>query len=124
LKYANKTFKNSLDDLLPKSLIEIIVSLSGINPDKKVNEILREERLTLVNILQNLTLNITRPRQLAEAIVTSGGVATSEINPATMESKICPGVYFAGEVIDIDAYTGGFNLQIAFSTGHLAGSKA
>jgi len=123
-KYANKAYKNALCDLLPKSLIEVIIQLSGINPDKKVNEITREERITLVKLLQNLPLTITGPRPIAEAIVTSGGVATDEINPATMESKLCRGLYFAGEVIDVDAYTGGFNLQIAFSTGHVAGSRA
>lgn len=120
---TNKDFLNSLDKLLPKSLIPVIVSLSGIEPHSKVNQISREERMRLVTILKGLTLNITGFRPIEEAIVTSGGISVKEINPATMESKIISGLYFAGEIIDTDAFTGGFNLQIAFSTGYLAGSN-
>ena len=120
---SNKDFSNSLDKLLPKSLIPIIVNLSGISSDTKVNQINREQRNTLVNLLKHFTLNITRPRPVEEAIITSGGISVKEINPATMESKIINGLYFAGEIIDVDALTGGFNLQIAFSTGYLAGQN-
>lgn len=122
-KYANKDFKNSLNDLLPKRLIDIIIRISGINEDKKVNSITREERKILVNIIQNITLNIKGKRPIAEAIVTSGGVDTFEIDPSTMKSKIVENLYFAGELVDIDAFTGGFNIQIALSTGYLAGLK-
>lgn len=120
-KYSRKQFKNSLDDLLPKKMIPVIVSLSGIEPDKFVNQIKKEERRNLVKLLKNLTENIIGSRPIQEAIVTAGGVSTDEINPSTMESKIVKGLFFAGEVIDVDAYTGGFNLTIAFSTGYLAG---
>ena len=120
---TNKDFSNSLDKLLPKSLIPVIVGLSGIEPHAKVNQISREERIRLVSLLKNLTLNITGFRPIEEAIVTSGGISVKEINPTTMESKIINGLYFAGEIIDTDAFTGGFNLQIAFSTGYLAGSN-
>lgn len=120
---TNKDFINSLDMLLPKSLIPVIVGLSGIEPHTKVNQISREERMRLVSILKNLMLNITGFRPIEEAIVTSGGISVKEINPTTMESKIINGLYFAGEIIDTDAFTGGFNLQIAFSTGYLAGSN-
>ncbi|WP_408605807.1 BaiN/RdsA family NAD(P)/FAD-dependent oxidoreductase [Alkalithermobacter paradoxus] len=120
-KYINKIYSNSLNDLLPKKLIPVIINLSQIPHDKVVNEITRKERLELVHLLKNLTLHIKRYRPLKDAIITSGGVKVSEINPSTMESKLVKGLYFAGEVIDVDAYTGGFNLQIAFSTGYLAG---
>ena len=119
----NKDFINSLDKLLPKSLIPIIVSLSGIAPDTKVNQINREQRLKLCEVLKNLTLHITGTRPVEEAIITSGGISVKEINPATMQSKLINGLFFAGEIIDTDAYTGGFNLQIAFSTGWLAGKN-
>lgn len=119
--YVNKNFSNTLDDLLPQKLIPIIVKLSGIEPSTKVNQITREQRCTLVNLLKNFPLTITGTRPISEAIITSGGVCVNEINPSTMESKVVKGLYFAGEVIDTDAYTGGFNLQIAFSTGYLAG---
>ena len=119
----NKDFANSLDKLLPKSLIPVIVSLSGIKPDCKVNQISRENRAELCKVIKGLTLHITKPRPIEEAIITSGGINVKEINPATMESKIVSGLYFAGEVIDVDALTGGFNLQIAFSTGYLAGQN-
>lgn len=120
----NKDFINSLDKLLPKKLIPVIVSLSEIDPRKKVNEITKEERARLCKLLKELTMTIKRPRPIAEAIITAGGVSTKEIVPKTMESKQIAGLYFAGEVLDLDAYTGGYNLQIAFSTGYLAGKSA
>lgn len=120
-EFKNKDFANSLGNLLPKKLIPVIIKLSGIASDTKVNEITREQRHNLVELLKNLTFTVKKFRPVSEAIVTSGGVSVKEINPSTMESKINPGVYFAGEVIDVDAYTGGFNLQIAFSTGYVAG---
>lgn len=120
----NKDFINSLDKLLPKKLIPVIVRLSGINPRKKVNEITKAERSRLVQLLKGLMLQVKRPRPVSEAIITAGGVSTKEIVPKTMESRLVHGLYFAGEVIDADAYTGGYNLQIAFSTGYLAGKSA
>lgn len=120
-KYINKDFKNSLDDLLPKKLINIIIKLSSIPEDKKVNSITKEERKSLVYLIKNLTFNIKGLRPIAEAIVTAGGVNVKEIDPSTMKSKLVDNLYFAGEVIDVDAYTGGYNIQIAFSTGYLAG---
>ena len=102
-------------------MISTIIVLSKINPDKKVNEITKQERNNLVKLLKNFELHISLFRPIEEAIITSGGVNTKEINPKTMESKIVKGLYFAGEVIDVDAYTGGFNLQIAYSTGYTAG---
>jgi len=120
-KYINKDFKNSLDDLLPKKLISVIIKLSSIPEDKKVNSITKEERKSLVYLIKNLTSNIKGLRPLAEAIVTAGGVNVKEIDPSTMKSKLVDNLYFAGEVIDVDAYTGGYNIQIAFSTGYLAG---
>ena len=117
----NKSFKNSLDSLLPQKMIEPIIKLSGINPDKKVNEVTKQERITLENLLKDFRIVVSDFRPINEAIVTSGGVSIKEINPKTMESKIVSGLYFAGEVIDVDAYTGGFNLQIAYSTGFVAG---
>ena len=119
----NKDFANSLDALLPKSLIPVTVKLSGIPSDKKVNQISREERRTLCEVIKKFPLHITSLRPLEEAIITRGGISVKEINPATMESKLVKGLYFAGEVIDVDAFTGGFNLQIAFSTGFLAGQN-
>jgi hypothetical protein len=118
---ANKQVKNSLDALLPKSLAPVIVRLSGINPEKHINQITKEERQALVSLLKGLRISITGFRPFSEAVVTAGGVSTKEIDPSTMESKICRGLFFAGEVLDVDALTGGFNLQIAFSTGYLAG---
>ena len=123
-KYSKKHLVNSLDDLLPKALIPIVISLSGIEPHKAVNEITREERNGLVHVLKHFTLTAVGVRPVEEAIVTAGGVKVSEINPSTMESKLVSGLYFAGEVIDIDGYTGGYNLQAAFSTGYLAGMNA
>ncbi|HHY81831.1 MAG TPA: NAD(P)/FAD-dependent oxidoreductase [Clostridiales bacterium] len=120
-KYARKIFSNSLDDLLPQKLIPVIIQLSGIPSDKPVHQITKEERRTLVSLLKGLTLTVKGYRPIKEAIITSGGVSTREIDPSTMESKLVKGLFFAGEVIDVDAYTGGFNLQIAFSTGYLAG---
>jgi len=117
----NKQYKNSLDKLLPKKLIDVIVELSKISPDKKVNEITKKERENLVNLLKNFKINIKGFRPIEEAIVTSGGIDIKEINPKTMESKLIKGLFFAGEIIDVDAYTGGFNLQIAYSTGYTAG---
>lgn len=117
----NKEFKNSLDKLLPKKMIPVIIELSGISPDKKVNEITKKERQKLVEILKKLEIKIDGFRPIEEAIITSGGIHIKEINPKTMESKLIKGLYFAGEIIDVDAYTGGFNLQIAYSTGYTAG---
>ena len=122
-KFANKNFANSLDELLPKSMIPVMVELSEIPPEKKVNVITKEERRRLVTLFKNLELTITRKRPISEAIITSGGVSVKEINPSTMESKLVSGLYFCGEIIDVDAYTGGFNLQIAYSTGYLAGTN-
>ena len=120
----NKDFINSLDALLPKKLIPQIVELSGIDPRQKVNSITRDERHKLVNLLKNFEFTIKAKRSVSEAIITSGGVNVKEIDSSTMQSKITEGLYFAGEVIDVDAYTGGFNLQIAFSTAYLAGMNA
>lgn len=120
----NKAVSNSLSKLLPKKMIPVVLKRWGIPFDKKCNSITREERAKLVNILKEFKIEISGLRPVEEAIVTSGGVKTSEINPKTMESKLCKGLYFAGEVIDVDAYTGGFNLQIAWSTGRLSGENA
>ena len=117
----NKMFKNSLDKLLPQKMINPIIKLSAINPEKKVNEITKIEREKLIEIIKDLKITIKGFRPIEEAIITSGGINTKEINPSTMESKIIKGLYFAGEIIDVDAYTGGFNLQIAYSTGFTAG---
>ena len=120
----NKDFINSLDALLPKKLIPVIVELSGIDARQKVNSITREKRHNLVNLLKNFEFTIKGKRSVSEAIITSGGINVKEIDSSSMQSKLVPGLYFAGEVIDVDAYTGGFNLQIAFSTGFLAGMNA
>lgn len=117
----NKEFKNSLDKLLPKKMIQVVLDLSGIDINKKVNSITKEERQKLVELLKNFEINIDGFRPVEEAIVTAGGISIKEINPKTMESKLIKGLYFAGEIIDVDAYTGGFNLQIAYSTGYTAG---
>ena len=119
----NKEFKNSLDKLLPSKLINTIISLSKINPNKRVNEITKEERIKLVNLIKNLEFTLKDFRPIEDAIITAGGINIKEINPATMESKIINNLYFAGEIIDVDGYTGGFNLQIAFSTGYVAGGN-
>lgn len=122
-EFKNKQFKNSLDKLLPQKLIPVIIEKSGINPEKKVNEINKKERHRLVNLLKNFEVVIKGFRPIDEAIITSGGINIKEINPKTMESKLVDGLYFAGEIIDVDAYTGGFNLQIAYSTGYTAGNN-
>ncbi|MBR2696568.1 MAG: (d)CMP kinase [Parasporobacterium sp.] len=120
----NKAFKNSLGKLLPSKMIPVVISLSGIDPFKKVNEITKKERAELVHLLKSFPLTPTGTAGFDQAVITSGGVALKEIDPKTMESKIKPGIFFAGEVLDADAYTGGFNLQIAFSTGRAAGEAA
>lgn len=122
-KNINKNFSNSLDELLPSKLISTIIKLSGINPYTKVHQINKQQRTELCGLLKNLTFEIAGTRPIEEAIITRGGVNTKEINPSTMESKIVKGLFFCGEVIDVDAYTGGFNLQIAFSTAYLAGTN-
>ena len=119
----NKDFANSLDALLPKSIIPVIIEKSGINPRGKVNQVSREQRMDLCRAIKEFTLNITGFRPIEEAIITSGGISVKEINPSTMESKLIKGLFFAGEIIDVDAFTGGFNLQIAFSTASLAGEN-
>ena len=118
----NKEYKNSLNKLLPQKLIPVILEKSGIKYNKKVNEITKEERLKIVKLLKNFELKIQNFRPIDEAIITSGGINIKEINPKTMQSKIIPGLYFAGEIINVDGYTGGFNLQIAYSTGFVAGN--
>lgn len=123
-EFSNKQFKNSLDKLLPRKLIPIIINLSNINPEKKVNIISKEERHNLVKLLKGLTFHIISTRGFNEAIITQGGVDVSEINPSTMESKLVSGVFFAGEILDIDGLTGGYNLQVAWSTGYLAALAA
>jgi len=125
-KYKNKMFKNSLDDLLPKKLIPVFIKIleNYINPEKKINEITRNERTEIVGLFKNFNLTFKKFRPIEEAIITCGGIDTREILSNKMESKLIGGLYFAGEIIDVDAYTGGFNLQIAFSTGKLAGKNA
>lgn len=119
----NKQFKNSLNKLFPAKLIPVMIELSGISPDKKVNEISREERQNFVELIKSLPMTIARLRGFNEAIITKGGVSVKEVNPSTMESKLVQGLYFAGEVLDLDAVTGGYNLQIAWSTAYLAGTN-
>lgn len=123
-KYMNKRFEDTLSELVHRTMIEFIIEKSGIDRDKIVHQITREERQNLVNLVKGIEFEISRPRPMGEAIVTSGGIETKEINPSTMESKLVSGLYFAGEVIDVDAFTGGYNLQVAFSTGYLAGVNA
>ena len=123
-KFSNKQFKNSLDELLPAKLIPVIVDLSGIDPYKAVNVVSREERRSLVHLLKNLVMTVIGTGNFNEAIITIGGVNVKEINASTMESRLVKNLFFAGEVLDIDAMTGGFNLQIAWSTGYLAGECA
>lgn len=123
-KYANHDFRNALDDLLPQKLIPVVVALSGVPEREKVHDLTREQRQALAQILKHFPVEITGPRPAADAIVTSGGVKVSEIDPNTMGSKLVKGLYFAGELIDTDAYTGGFNLQIAWATGRAAGQAA
>jgi len=119
----NKQYKNSIQKLLPSTMIPIIIKLSGIDPEKQVNEITREERARLVDLLKGLPMTILGLRGWNEAIITKGGVSVKQVNPSTMESKLVKGLYFAGELLDLDAMTGGYNLQIAWSTGYLAGSS-
>ena len=119
----NKQFKNALDGLLPSKMIPIILMLAQIAPDKFVHDITKEERKQLVELLKSLPLTVTGTRDYNEAIITQGGVCVKDINPSTMESRIIRNLYFAGEVLDLDALTGGFNLQIAWSSGYLAGSS-
>ena len=120
-EFKNKQFKHSLDKLLPQKIIPVIIEKSGIDGEKRVNEITKEERKKLISVLKDFELIIKDFRPVEEAIITSGGIDTKEINPKTMESKLIKGLYFAGEIIDVDSYTGGFNLQIAYSTGYTAG---
>lgn len=122
-KFNNKQFKNSLDELLPKKMIPVFLKRTEIDEEKRVNQISREERRIIVDLLKNFPVTISGSRPLSEAIVTSGGVSLKEINPKTMESKFFPGLFFAGEILDLDGVTGGYNLQEAFSTGYLAGSS-
>lgn len=121
---GKKHLINAMDKLLPKALIPVIISLSGISPHKEVCSVTKKERARLCGLIKSLELDIVGTRPIEEAIITAGGIKCSEINPSTMESKLIGGLYFAGEIIDVDAYTGGFNLQIAFSTGYLAGENA
>lgn len=123
-KNSNKQFKNSLDELLPSKLIPVVVKLCGIDESKPVNLITREERENLISLLKGMKMTVSSTRGFTEAIITGGGVSVKDINPSTMESKLIKNLYFAGEIIDVDALTGGFNLQIAWSTGHLAGESA
>ena len=120
-EFKNKQFKHSLDKLLPQKIIPVIIEKSGIDGEKRVNEITKEERKKIISVLKDFEITIKDFRPVEEAIITSGGIDTKEINPKTMESKIIKGLYFAGEIIDVDSYTGGFNLQIAYSTGYTAG---
>ena len=120
----NKDFVNALSSLLPTKMIEPFIEYCGIDARRKVNSITKEERKTILNALKSFAIPLDKFRPIEEAIITSGGIETKEISPKTMESKIIPGLYFAGEIIDVDAYTGGFNLQIAFSTGYLAGMNS
>ena len=122
-KYANRDFANSLGDLAGKAMIPVLVRLSGIPAETKVNSITREQRHELLRLLKSFPVSVSGPRPIDEAIVTSGGVSTKEINPRTMQSKLVCGLYFAGEVMDLDAYTGGFNLQIAWSTAYVAANS-
>ncbi len=123
-EFTRKQFKNSLGELLPLKLIPVIIRLSGIASDKSVHQITREERARLVELLQGLPLTVTKTRPIAEAVVTAGGVTVKEISPKTMQSRLVEGLFMAGEILDVDGYTGGFNLQAAFSTGMVAGTAA
>lgn len=120
---SRKAFKNALGGLFPAKLIPVMVELSGIDGEKKVYDVTREERRSFVSLIRNLSLTVTGTRGFAEAIITQGGIPVSEVNPSSMESRLCEGLYLAGEMLDIDALTGGYNLQLAWSTGHLAGSS-
>ncbi len=120
-EFKNKNFKNSLDKLLPQKLIPVIIERSGINPDKQVNSITKQERTQIVKLLKEFEVTIKNFRRIEDGIITAGGISIKEVNPKTMESKLISGLYFAGEILDVDSYTGGFNLQIAYSTGFVAG---
>lgn len=120
----NKQFKNVIGGLFPSKLVPVMIRLSGIDPERPVHDITKEERLSFVSLIKNLPITVIGTRSFNEAIITRGGVDVKEINPSTMESKLIKGLYFAGEVIDVDTETGGFNLQVAWSTGHLAGTSA
>lgn len=122
-KYSNREFHNSLGDLAGRAMIPVLVELSGIPGDTRTNSVTRQQRAALAQLLKHFPVSLSGPRPIAEAIVTSGGVATTEVNPRTMESKLVPGLYFAGEVLDLDAYTGGYNLQIAWSTAFVAANS-
>lgn len=122
-KYTNKEFKNSLDDLLPQKLIPVVIELSEINPTLKVNQITKVQRERLVNLIKNFEIYVEDIIPIDYAIISCGGIDVKQIDPKTMESKLVKGLYFAGEIIDVDAYTGGFNLQIAFSTAYAAGNN-
>ena len=120
----NKQFKNVIGGLFPSKLVPVMIRLSGIDPERAVHDITKEERLKFVRLIKSLPMTILGTRSFNEAIITRGGVDVKQINPSTMESKLVKGLYFAGEVIDVDTETGGFNLQVAWSTGHLAGASA
>ena len=123
-KYCNRNFSHALSDLLPAKMIPVVIKRTGIPPEKKVNLITKEERRTVLQVIKAFRIPLSGFRPIAEAIVTAGGISVKEINPKNMMSRLVENLFFAGEVMDVDAYTGGFNLQIAFSTGHLAGSIA
>ena len=123
-KYPNKNLENALGLLLPSKMIAVFIDRCGISPDKKVNEITKTERAVVLRLLKNFRIDILKPRPIEDAIITSGGVSVKEIVPSTMASKLEDGLYFAGEIIDVDAYTGGFNLQIAWSTAYAAACDA
>lgn len=123
-KYANKQLKNGLTDLLPRSMIMPVIKVSALEENKFCHQLTKEERRRLADVLQHLPLTVTGARPIEEAIITAGGINVKELNPATMESRLIKGLYFAGEIIDVDAYTGGYNLQAAFSTGYTAGTSA
>ena len=122
-KYNNKQLKNGLNDLLPQKIIPLMIRLSGIDPNKTINQITKEERTKLLVSIKKFPMTFKSFRPIEEAIVTSGGIDVKEVNPSTMESKIQAGLYFAGEVLDLHGLTGGYNLQIAYSTGYLAGNN-
>lgn len=123
-KYLRKQMKNALNDLLPQKLIPVVIDLAYLDEEKPIHQVTKEERLRLVHTIKHMEMTVTKTRPMAEAIVTAGGVSTKEVNPKTMASRVVNGLYFAGEVLDIDGYTGGFNLQAAFSTGYSAGKAA
>ena len=123
-KYANSDFCNALNDLLPQKMIPVLVELTGIPPHQKVHDLTKEQRRSLLQMMKAFPVSVAGLRPVTDAIITSGGIKVSEVNPTTMESKLVKGLYFAGEIIDVDAYTGGFNLQIAWATGKAAGFAA